>query len=201
MREEPALYPCLYSPDPPYAVRETPWLTEAEFERLHHVEEALERLYNSERFSRTLQYVLDATGLSPFDLFLSVGGFLAESTVRRMSLDELTALMLGWLRTLRGVDGAALRDAMACDRLASTAGGRLPQALRIPDARRKQVMTAVNTGEVTRLQRGVKRGFALLSAENAAVWADYTSPDPVTGEYMLHKVGLSDEAQTGKYCL
>ena len=189
MREEPLTYPCRYSPDPPYAVISTPWLMEAELSRLRHAEDALERLYNSGRFRRTLNYVLEKTGMKPLMLFLSAGEFLAAREVRLMALDDFTALMLGFFGALPGVDGSALRDAMACDRL-TTAAGRLPPALRVPDGRLKQVMTAVNTAEKTRLQSGVRRSLALLAAENAAVWVDYTERDPVTGEYRLNRADL-----------
>ena len=194
MREEPESYPCLFSPEPPYEVLSTPWLTEAELTGLRGAEAALDRLYNSGRFRRTLDYVLEKTGLSPLRLFLSTGDFLAEREVRRMALDDFTALMLGWLSALPGVDGAALRDAMVCDNLASVAGGVLPAALRRRDGRLKAVKIRLGGGSGTRSVKGVRRGVALLASEDTAVWVDYSDPDPVTGEYRLNKAPVGPRA-------
>lgn len=191
MREKPDAFPCGFSHDPPYEVTETPWLSAPELRRLHEAEDALERLYNSGRFRRTLAYILERTGLAPFDLFLQAGGFLAGHSARRISLDNFTALMLELFGAMNGVDKAALRDHMVCDRLASISGGKLPEILKIPDARLKTMMTAVNTAPETRLKKGVQRGFALLYAEAAAVYADYTEKDPVTGEYALNIIPLT----------
>lgn len=190
MRENPDLFPCRYSGSPPYEVLETPWLPPEELKKLRGAEFALNRLYNSGRFRRTLEYVLGKTGMAPFELFLSAGGRMAGRGERGLSLDSLTALTLDYFGSLEGVGRAALRDKMACDMLATNASGRLPVSLEVPDGRLREVKTAVNLKEETRLKKGVRRGFALLYAENAAVYADYTEKDPVTGEYALNIVPL-----------
>ena len=190
MRLESHRYPCRFSSQPPYQVLETPWLTEDELKRLQATDTAVNRLYNSGRFRRTLEYVLQRTGWTPFRLFAAAGAYLNENGRPRMSLDELTALVYDCLSTSPEVDKKALRDMMVLDRLATDPGGRLPEVLWIPDPRRKKVLTAINTAEESRLQKGVKRGFTVLASENAAVWVDYTERDPVTGEYDLHKVTL-----------
>ncbi len=191
MRENPVQFPCEFSYDPPYQVTGTPWLTPDELSRLQTAEKALDRLYNSGRFRRTLDYALEQTGLTPFELFLRAGGCLAERAGKRMSLNELTALMLDFFSSLKGMVRAELRDAMACDRLATNAEGRLPEVLKVPDSRLKAIKTDVNTDAVTHIKKGVKRGFALLCAENAAVYADYVDKDPVTGEYELRTIPLT----------
>ncbi|SHI10082.1 Radical SAM superfamily enzyme YgiQ, UPF0313 family [Sporobacter termitidis DSM 10068] len=195
MRARPDAYPCRYDPAPPYEVLETPWLTAPELKRLHGAEDALERLYNSGRFRRTLCYVLERTGMTPFALFMSAGDFLAEREVCRLPLDDFTALALEFFGALEGVERAALRDALVCDRLATNSTGRLPRVLQSQSGRIKPVMTAVNAANP--LKKGVKRGFALLQGENAAVYADYTDKDPVTGEYALHKVLLPGKGTAG----
>jgi radical SAM superfamily enzyme YgiQ (UPF0313 family) len=194
MRERPEEYPCEYAPVPPYRVLSTPWLTPDELRRLQAAEDALERLYNSGRFRRTLQYVLSQSGLTPFAFFMSAGAALEENAPDRESLDDYTARIFDYFGALGGVDRARLRDIMVCDRLATNSTGRLPQVLNRPDARIKAVLTAVNAERP--IKKGVKRGFALLHAENAAVWADYTEKDLVTGEYALHKVPLSARKDT-----
>ncbi len=69
MRENPAEFPCRYNGQPPYEVTQTPWLSEEELLRLHHTEDALERLYNSGRFRRTLSYLLEKSKTTPVVLF------------------------------------------------------------------------------------------------------------------------------------
>jgi radical SAM superfamily enzyme YgiQ (UPF0313 family) len=190
MRENPDIYPCRFSPAPPYEVLETPWLSPDELQRLRDAENALDSLYNSGRFRRTLAFVLEQTGLTPFELFLCTGAFLAEGTARRLPLDGFTALMLEFFGSLNGIDQMSLRDVMVCDRLASVAGGKLPEALKIPDSRLKAIMTAVNSAPETRPSKGVRRGLALLYSENAAVCCDYSEKDPVTEEYPLTRIPI-----------
>jgi radical SAM superfamily enzyme YgiQ (UPF0313 family) len=192
MREQPGAFPCRYSPEPPYEVTETPWLTEAELRRLRDAEDALDRLYNSGRFSRTLDLVLKQTSVAPFELFMSAGLALTGSTPVGAPLDAYTERLFDYFSALKGVDRDVLRDAMVCDRLATNSTGRLPPALRIRDGRRKAVMVAVNTAADTRLQKGIKRAFAVLPSDNAAIWVDYKDRDPVTGEYQLHRTVFED---------
>jgi radical SAM superfamily enzyme YgiQ (UPF0313 family) len=142
MRTRPEAYPCRYSTDPPYEIRSTPWLTDVELERLHAVEDALDRLYNSGRFRRTLDYLLLRTAMTPLNLFAAAGAFLDRENCHHISLDAFTTLILELFGALPGVDWAALHDAMVCDWLATVAGGRLPASLRLPDARWKQVIRA-----------------------------------------------------------
>ena len=49
-------------------------------------------------------------------------------------------------------------------------------------------MKVIENEEENRRKPGIKRGFALLESEKAAVIADYENKDPVTGKYMLKKV-------------
>lgn len=190
MRAQPEAFPCRYNPNPPYEVQSTPWLTEGEMKRLHEVDRALDQLYNSGRFRRTLDIVLLRTGLEPFSLLAATGEFLDAKSCHHVSLDAFTELILGFFSTLPGLDRAEMYDAMVCDRLATVAQGRLPVPLRLADARWKQVVTAINANEKTRLKKGVRRCVALLASENAAVYADYECKDTITGEYELHKVSL-----------
>jgi hypothetical protein len=73
MRENPARFPCTFSAEPPYAVTSTPHLTADALNRLRGVERVLDKLYNSGRFRRTLMYVLEQTGKTPFELFWDAG--------------------------------------------------------------------------------------------------------------------------------
>jgi radical SAM superfamily enzyme YgiQ (UPF0313 family) len=188
MREDPESFPCRYREDPPYEVTGTPWISADEFVRLHRTEDALERLYNSGRFRRTLEYLLDM--YSPFDLFSAFGEYAAGQGETSHSLDGYTAIIFEYFGSQNGIDRTVLRDKLVCDRLASNASGKLPQVLRVEDKGLKKALSLLNEQEETRPQRGVKRGYALLYSENALVYADYKDRDPVTGEYKLNKLLL-----------
>lgn len=188
MRECPKEYPCAYSDEPPYEVTETLWLSASELLRLHRIEDAVERLYNSGRFKRTLGYLLECLACSPFELFEQFADTAAERTAERITLDDYTALVYEYFGGQPNIDKTVLRDNMACDRLATNASGRLPPVIYRKDEAFKRVLAELNAYEETRAQSGVKRGMALLYSKHCAVYADYRPEDknPVTGEYPLH---------------
>jgi hypothetical protein len=190
MRENPRRYPCRYADTPPYEVLETPWLTAAELSALHKTEEALDKLYNSGRFSRTLDYALRVSGLTRFELFSGIGRVLSGHFGRGISLDTLTELIYRHIAGLSGVDARVLRDKMVCDRLATNAAGKLPGVLRVRDAALGRALRLLELDPTTKKPDGVRRGGAILYTERVLVYADYTDKDPVTGEYALRKVSL-----------
>ena len=190
MRDNPKEYPCEYEQTPPYEVTKTPWLSSEELLNLHNTEDALERLYNSGRFRRTLEYLLKQGGQSPFDLFYQFGQFAACKGTERIPLDEYTALVFTYFSTQKGIDKSVLRDVMVCDRLATISTGKLPAALRIEDGNLKNAVKALEQEEATRPKKGIKRGVALLYTEKCAAYADYDKKNPITGEYPLFKILL-----------
>jgi radical SAM superfamily enzyme YgiQ (UPF0313 family) len=191
MRDKPEEFPCRYKPLPPYEVISTPWLSEEELVRLHHTEDAVERLSNSGRFRRTLEYLFQQSGMMPFELFFRFGEFAAGTETERIPLDAYTALVFEYFSSQSGIDTAVLRDVMACDRLATNSSGKLPAVLRIQDSSLKAAVRELDETEETRSQKGIKRGAALLYSEHCVVYADYRDKNPITGEYPLFKVRLS----------
>lgn len=190
MREEAEAFPCTFSEAPPYEVQSTPWLSAAELQRLHQTEDVFDRVYNSGRFRRTVAYVLAQTQKTPFSLFADFAEYLADAHTKTegISLDRYTALLFAYLSALPAVDSGALRDKMVCDRLATNASGVLPAVLRVQDVRLKAFRTYLQQNADTRAPVGVKRAAAILYSAHCAVYVDYTSADPVTGEYRLHFV-------------
>lgn len=185
MREQPENFPCSFSQTPPYQVTQTPWLNSQELEILHAAEQALDRIYNSGRFRRTLAYLLQTLDITPFELFSEFGVFMREQTVMRLSLDEYTASIFTYFCQKTGVDRMILRDIMVCDRLATNASGLLPPVLRIDNANLKKIKRRLNESDDTRQQKGIKRGLEWLYSENCAVYVDYKEKNSVTGEYKL----------------
>ncbi len=194
MREEPEAFPCRYSQDPPYAVIDTPWLGVADLARLRLAETALDKLYNSGRFRRTLAYVLQASGLTPMQVFEAVGTAAADAG--RLSLEDYTALVQQTLAALPGVNEDRLRDALVLDALATRGDGRLPRCLQQPDPLLRKAKIALEADPATRSRKGVRRGVALLYGVKQTAYADYDQPrDPVTGEYPVYFVPFpGDEA-------
>lgn len=188
MRENSAKYPCNFSPEPPYEVISTQWTDEEELALLHRVEDALERLYNSGRFTKTLEYVLSASGLSPFEFFRDFGIYAAKHCEERISLDDYTAAAYEFISELEGIEPSVLKDRMICDRLCSNASGKLPEVLKVKNPDIKKIRLAMEAEYENRRKPGIKRGFALLESEKAAVFADYEDKDPVSGRYALKKV-------------
>ena len=185
MANEPQAFPMQCAPTPPYEVQETPWLCAADIAALKSAEDALERLYNSGRFIKTLEYVLNATGLTPYALFAAVGAAAPKTT-----LDAYIAQIQACFTALAGVNVALLRDAMVEDVLTATSLGKLPAALRVPDERLKQAVRAFAENPHTAPRPGVKRAVALLYGCKSMAFVDYTQKDAATGRYTLFKMRI-----------
>lgn len=188
MRENSGKYPCEFSKEPPYEVISTQWTNEDDLALLHKVEDALERLCNSGRFIGTVDYVLEKTGLSPFEFFKKFGIHAFEKCGQFVSLDDYTEMAYGFLSGLDGVEPSVLKDKMIIDRLCSNSSGKLPEVLKVKNPEIKKIRLAIESEEENRRKPGIKRGFALLESEKSAVFCDYENKDPVTGKYLLKKI-------------
>ncbi|MBQ8826916.1 MAG: DUF4080 domain-containing protein [Oscillospiraceae bacterium] len=179
MREDSERYPCEFNSEPPYEVVSTPWLSEDEIKQLHYAEDALDRLCNSGRFTRTMEYIIRSISGSPFDIILGFGKFAAEKGTDGISLDEYTAFVLEYFSSLDGIDRAVLRDKMVCDRFAGNSFGLLPEALKVRDPELlKRAKLYLEADSSTRRADGIKRSIAVLYSESTAekvcgVYADY----------------------------
>jgi len=187
MREQPIDFPCEYLKEPPYEVTKTPWLSKEELAQLHYVEDALERIYNSGRFRRSLNILIDKCDCTPFELFLKFGLLASEHGTQNISLNDYITLIFEYFSVQKSIDKIKLRDAMVCDYLATNASGLLPPILEIKDSEHKKAKMFLDNNCTTRQPKGVKRGLALLYSENCAVYVDYEEKNPVTLEYQLNK--------------
>lgn len=163
-----------YAPDPPYEVLSTPWITYEELQRLHDCADAVERLYNSGRFAQTLALAFAHTGWRPFELFLRLGEAMGARQ-GRWSLDALTRLVFGTLLEA-GTPEAALRDALALDRLATDNTGYLPPFLQHGGEDLKMAVRRLRAREPScRHPR-----CALTRDGKTLLWAVWTQKHPVT---------------------
>ncbi len=193
MRNEPHSFPCEYYEDAPYEVKSTPWLSAENITSLHRMEDAVDRVYNSGRFFLSAAYVIEKSGLSPFEFYMGLGNAAHKSGLcHTVSLDDYTAFLQEYCLSLPGVDALVLRDLLTKDRLAVNSTGRLPACLYRKDERFSGIVKALSGNKDTAPKKGVRRGIAILYSQNAVCYADYEEgeQDPVTGRYKLHKLLL-----------
>jgi hypothetical protein len=190
LRRQCRQYGIAFSLRPPYAVRRTNWLTEADLAALALCEDALDRLYNSGRFPATLDYLLMAGGLRPFRLFSSLGRQTGSSV--GMALEAYLEAVLTFGGGLVGVDRGVLRDCLVMDWLQTNHVGVLPRPLQVADPLNAQVGRALEKQakqKKTPPALGTRRpyGFGLLYGQEAVrvAVADYCRPRPFLGNYPL----------------
>lgn len=178
LRRKSDFFGCVFGKNAPYEVISTDCLSENDIVTIHNAEDALERLYNSGRFPRTLSYLIDECGFLPFDLFCEIG----ESTHAEVniSLDDYITLVYNFLR--KNCNEAVLRDRMVCDRLASNSSGVLPGCLKIEDSRLKRIKKHICEDIV---KSNGKISVAILYTENKVVYCDYKEKNKITDDYTL----------------
>jgi hypothetical protein len=171
----------LNDPDPPYEVIKTRWLSFEDICKLKKCEEALEKLYNSGKFRRTLDLVFRQSGINPFELFMQMGEVLA-SHEGGLSQNLTTELFFSFMQKLPNISKGGLRDAMAFDRLSTDNTGLLPKCLHIPDERLGRALSQLKR----ELEPGTRLGACILyEGGERLLWTDYALRNPVTGEYAV----------------
>lgn len=192
MRENPKTFPCNFNKEPPYEVIDTPWLSKDEMIMFHYGEDSLDKLYNSSRFLQTLDYVIEKTGISPFELFCRIGIYIKEKGLKSNSADSYADALYSFFAEELLLDNSEIRDVMVIDRISTNASGNLPQSLRIFDKRLKNIRLYLEGDEKTRRPQGVKRMVAILYTKGKYVYVDYKNKDKVTGKFLLNFGNLSD---------
>ena len=121
-----------------------------------------------------------------------MGEALHGTDTQSLSLDAYTAAVYGYFCTLPGVDAAALRDVMVCDRLATNRTGRLPTCLQVQDP--AGLKAAAKT--LPPAPANTRRGLAVLYTQNRIVWVDYAedAQDVITERWPLQFQPLSGES-------
>ena len=182
LRENAAAFPCKFSPEPPYEIISTPTMTQADLDTLRTAEKEVDRLHNSDRFTRTLEYIFEATDLAPFELYLFLG---KELTDKSLPLDRYTDALYGLLSRLDGVEPAVLRDRMITDRLATNNSGVIPKSLYVEDSRLKKAKHRLAL--TYPIKKGMSRSVAILYSEGRVIFCDYGKEKPDFGEYDIRE--------------
>lgn len=134
MRENKEKYPCIFSDEPPYEVKSTPWLSFDEIKMLKNCEDAVDRLYNSGRFLFTLDYLTDDIGISPFDIFNDFGNSVNGN---KMRLSDYAENLYNFFCDRS--DKEILREKILCDLLCCSSSVQIPDILKIKDPFYKKV--------------------------------------------------------------
>ncbi len=191
LRDNRRGFPCEFSPEPPYEVISTSTMSEKDFELLHNVEKEVDRLHNSGRFRRTLNYIFKSTKLAPFELFDFIGKAMPDTPL------PLDAYIDALFRILSGIDGVksdTLRDMMIYDRIATNNSGIIPKSLFVNDSKLKKVKHRLSLEFP--LAKGTNRNIAVLYTEKKVIFCDYGKKDSVTGEYEVKKADFDFFGET-----
>lgn len=183
--EDKNAFPCESISLPPYEIISTPWLSENDVAVIKKAEDALERLYNSQRFILTVNYVLEKTNIPPFDLFANMP--LGEY---KEDLESYTQKAFEYFASIKAVNKERLRDIMALDYLSFNSTGKLAKVLQVKDAQLKQAVKQLAKNPHTAPLKGVKRGVAIIYSSGEAAYADYTQQSAVTSRYEVKTVRL-----------
>ncbi len=183
----------------PYQVVKNNYISYSELLKLKLTEDAVERIYNSNRFENTLKYVLTQSKMRPYDLFYSVGEYCKQKGLQSPSLDLYTSTIFEFFATLPNVDKRRLRDELAKDRIITDKTGKLYHSLHIADDRMKHISIALKNTDMGIFEnqrekaKQAKIGFCILYSydEEKVVVADYTQQDPVTSQYPYKILPLS----------
>lgn len=172
-----------YSERPPYEILSTQWLSFNEIEDLHLLEEVFEKMYNSNRFVRTCNYLVNLAK-SPFDLFMTLGK-LWNKDKKTNSLNEFSLFLYNSAIEHFGADTKILRDAMALDRLSSNHNATLPEFLKIHSRKIKQLLLELDKDPKTKRRKNVKRSATLLASEHKFVYVDYINKNKIKNHYEI----------------
>ena len=90
LRNEAKDYGYIYDFHPPYEMIENHWLSQKDVKKIHLAEDMLEKYWNSGRFVRTMNAIMDHEA-SPFDFFYRLGCFYENQGYKKIGyqLDEL----------------------------------------------------------------------------------------------------------------
>lgn len=184
--EDKTAFPCVHSHSPPYEIVSTPWLNEADVKTVKAAEDALERMYNSQRFILTVDYILKRTNVTPFNLFSSM-----PKGEYKEDLEDYTEKVFNYLAKLEQINKDELRDIMALDYLAFNSTGKLAKVLQVADPQLKLAVKQLAHEATTAPTQGIKRGVAILYTQNKIAWADYEQQSTVTKRYEVKLKDIS----------
>jgi len=168
-----------YSPEPPYEIISSPWLSTEDLHTLKITENALQNTYNKGRFLSALNYVLTVTGLQPFTLMHLLGSSVPNHGTQ---LENYAIQLYEFFLTLSKVETSALQDCMTCDWLTMVKGKNAPSFMKNKDTRRSQLSEVAEKV----LGRKPKREEYSILNSGTGIFVDHTDKNPITGLYRVY---------------
>ena len=200
MREQAETLEIHYTPQPPYEITSSPWMTKDDIKFLKQTENALQHTYNKRRFLSALKYVITASGSDPFTFYGLLGATVPNHGIQ---LEEYIEKIYAFCVGLPGVDSSYLRDCMKCDWLSMVKGKNTPPFMKNRDSRtnrdskidrdslKKQNCRRgyIETEAEKRLGHKLGRQEYAVLTTGKVVFVDSNDRDPVTGLYKIYLVG------------
>ena len=100
----------VYSGYAPYQIIKNNYISYEDLLKLKTAEDAVERIYNSGRFPNTVKYLTAVSGLTPYQLFYSMGEYCRTRKIASPSLDKYTEMMFEHFSSLENTDKKILPE-------------------------------------------------------------------------------------------
>ena len=134
LREQANSFEIVYNLNPPYEIQSSKWLNSDDLKVLKATENALQHTYNKCRFITTIEYVLEVSGILPFDFYHSLG---SNYPSHKTQLEDYISQIYEFCNALPGVNNDILCDKLHYDWLSMVKGKNLPQFLKNRNTRRQ----------------------------------------------------------------
>lgn len=165
-----------FNTEPPYEIISNNWLSAEDLIKIKNCEKALDKLYNNGRFLITLEYILNVTAFSPFDLFSSFGVFIKNVG---SSLTEIIECL--YLHFSEYCDSNRLKECILCDLASIDANIHIPDKIKVfsPEYKRLKKKYSEYFQENVRIVecRAIHKVFVVRSSSRKNLMNRYT------GEY------------------
>lgn len=218
IRKEYKKYSYVYKSTPPYEVLCSSVLSFEDIQELKIVEEMVDRLNNSNFYSRSLKYLIHEYGKTAYSLFRDFGQWYEGRGLfeRGISSKELYSLLLEFGKNLSGVDSQLLTQLLIFDFLSSNNTGNIPGSLRyetdgefrdkcfeflrnetnialyLPNMLGKSSKEIYKSVKFFRFDYDISDEDCYIYNETVVLF-DYTSKDRVSGLYKNYPVKLNQE--------
>ncbi|HEY9061224.1 MAG TPA: B12-binding domain-containing radical SAM protein [Pseudobacteroides sp.] len=131
IRREAEEFQYVYKRKAPYEILGSMFLSYDEIVRLKEIEELVERYYNSGRFQKSLGYLIEGTGKTPFRFFDDLSRYWKSNGFfdRSISGRELYTILISYLRHMAYFDVARANELLKLDFLSAENTNNLPKEI------------------------------------------------------------------------
>lgn len=133
IRRECQKYGYIFKSTPPYEVLSNNVLSFDNILELKYIEEMVERLYNSNRYRKSMEYLINVYGEGAYCFYKDFGSFYEEKGFfeRGISVREIYVLLLEFGGALKRADKGLLEELLIYDYLSSDNTGNIPRGLKV----------------------------------------------------------------------